>query len=196
MAEHGIDDELRGVQPGVWLDELQAARGQGFTFLDHLVCIDELGRSPELRLVARLVDFGAEPPRGLQLHVRLPREQPELVSATSVFAGAAWHEREAHDFFGVVFHTPAGEQTDSAPLLNHTGAALLRKDQVPAARAAQPWPGAKEPGEQAGAASRRRMAPPGVPDPTVWGDRDPSAPVPSPDEVVAAASGGRVRRRR
>lgn len=191
MAEHGVDDEVRTVEPAAWLDELARARSEGHGWFDHLLCIDELGRRDELRVVARLVDFDARPPRGLQLHVRLPREGAELPSCTGVLPGAGWHQREVHDFFGVVF-----TGADAAPLLNHTGTPLLRKDVVPAARVAQPWPGSKEPGEQAGAASRRRMAPPGVPDPAVWGDRDPSAPAPTPDEVLAAASGGRVRRRR
>ncbi|MGH9251445.1 MAG: NADH-quinone oxidoreductase subunit C, partial [Acidimicrobiales bacterium] len=51
----------------------------------------------------------------------------------------------------------------------------LRKEFVLAARAAKPWPGAKEPGEGgpgAAAPSRRRMLPPGVPDAS-WGPRAP-----------------------
>ena len=39
------------------------------------------------------------------------------------------------------------------------------------------------------------MVPPGVPDPAVWGDRDPDAGPASPDEVAESAVGGRVRRR-
>lgn len=48
----------------------------------------------------------------------------------------------------------------------------LRKEFVLAARVAKAWPGAKEPGESdhdhAGPA-RRKMQPPGVPDPNEWG---------------------------
>ena len=52
----------------------------------------------------------------------------------------------------------------------------LRKDFVLAARAAKAWPGAKEPGESgSGAPSRRKMLPPGVPDPQTWGPREPMA---------------------
>ena len=52
----------------------------------------------------------------------------------------------------------------------------LRKDFVLAARAAKPWPGAKEPGESGdGGPSRRRMQPPGVPDES-WGPREPTVP--------------------
>jgi NADH-quinone oxidoreductase subunit C len=62
----------------------------------------------------------------------------------------------------------------------------LRKSFVLAARASKPWPGAKEPGEsQARAPGRRRVAPPGVPDPQTWGPRPskpPSGPAPGGDD--------------
>ena len=54
----------------------------------------------------------------------------------------------------------------------------LRKDFVLATRALKSWPGAKEPGESEheGAPSRRKMQPPGVPDPATWGPRPPGTP--------------------
>jgi len=46
----------------------------------------------------------------------------------------------------------------------------MRKDDVLAARTAEPWPGAKEPGEsEAGTTKRAPMRPPGVPAPGEWG---------------------------
>ena len=62
------------------------------------------------------------------------------------------------------------------------------------ARVVAPWPGSKDPEDDA-QASRRRMSPAGVPDPDVWGEREVGDPA-NADEVVAALSGGRVRRRR
>lgn len=193
---HGLDDQLRDVAPDGWLDGIAEVRGEGYHFFDWLGCVDELGRSDELRIILRLVDFTATSPRGLRLQTRIDRNQPSLPSCTGLLPGAAWHEREVHDFFGVIF-----DGGDPAPLLNHAPQGVepvrsLRKDVVLAARAAQPWPGAKEPGEGAAAPSRRKMAPPGVPDPTIWGDRDPATPPPEPAEIAAAVAGGRVRRRR
>lgn len=189
---HGLADEVTDTSAGQWVEHLRRARDEGYGFFDMLDAVDEVGRADEVRLVARLVDFSVAPPRGLQLHVRLPREDPHVATATTVFPGAGWYEREVHDMFGVRF-----DGGDQAPLLNHApGTAPLRKDVVVAARAAQPWPGAKEPGEDAAAPSRRRMAPPGVPDPAVWGDRPPGEEAPSAEELVAAVTGGRVRRRR
>ena len=37
------------------------------------------------------------------VRTRVPRERPELPSIHAVFPGANWHEREAHDFFGIAF---------------------------------------------------------------------------------------------
>ena len=73
-----------------------------------------------------------------------------LATATGVYRGAAWHERETHEMFGVVFDGHPGLD----PLLLPDGfdGAPLRKNFVLAARRDQDWPGAKEPGEHGGCA--------------------------------------------
>ncbi len=47
------------------------------------------------------------------VRARLERQNPELPTISAVYPGANWHEREAHDFFGIVF---AGHP-DLTPLL-------------------------------------------------------------------------------
>ena len=37
------------------------------------------------------------------IRVRIPRLEPHLPTITGVYTGANWHERETHDFFGIVF---------------------------------------------------------------------------------------------
>jgi NADH-quinone oxidoreductase subunit C len=37
------------------------------------------------------------------LRTRIPRGTPELPTISAVYPGANWHERETHDFFGIVF---------------------------------------------------------------------------------------------
>ena len=37
------------------------------------------------------------------VRTRVPREKPELPTISEIFPGANWHEREAHDFFGIRF---------------------------------------------------------------------------------------------
>lgn len=34
---------------------------------------------------------------------RIPRDNPEIPTISHIFQGADWHERETHDFFGIVF---------------------------------------------------------------------------------------------
>ncbi|PID42267.1 MAG: hypothetical protein CR981_02605 [Proteobacteria bacterium] len=37
------------------------------------------------------------------VRVRVDRDKPHLPTITPIYTGAAWHEREAHDFFGIIF---------------------------------------------------------------------------------------------
>jgi NADH-quinone oxidoreductase subunit C len=37
------------------------------------------------------------------VRTRIGRENPEIATISKVFPGANWHEREAHDFFGIKF---------------------------------------------------------------------------------------------
>ena len=191
---------MREVAAEAWHDAVLAAREDGYDWFDWLGCVDEIGVSDELRVVLSLRRLDDPGVPELLLQCRLPRSEPRLASVRDVCAGAAWHEREAAEEFGVEFL--GGDRRRL--LLSDGAGAPLRKDEVLAARTAEPWPGAKEPGESdapgaatAGAASpsRRRMVPPGVPAPEVWGDREPTGPPPDPTEVAASVSGGRVRRR-
>src|ERR671928_217635 len=85
------------------------------------------------------------------------------LTVTDVWPGAAWHERETYEMFGVVFDG----HPNLAPLLLPDGfeGHPLRKEFVLASRVAKPWPGAREPGESHSedGPKRRRMLPPGVP---------------------------------
>jgi NADH-quinone oxidoreductase subunit C len=37
------------------------------------------------------------------IRTRVDREQPEVPTITGIYAGASWHERETHEFFGIKF---------------------------------------------------------------------------------------------
>jgi len=133
-------------------------------YFDWLTGVDELADG--FAVVAHLYSLPRR--HHVLLRTRVPREAPRLASLTGLYAGAAWHERETFEMFGVVFDG----HPDLRPLLLPDGfeGHPLRKDFVLAARVAKPWPGAKEPGESDhGAPSRRRIRPPGVPDPAEWG---------------------------
>lgn len=184
-------------RPEEWAATAEAAAGEGYVFFEWLGCVDEIGRpGPDgevLRVVLVLRHPGAPGSPIRRISTDLPRDRPALATLGHLFAGARWHERESTEMFGVEFVGGDPRRLLLAPDFEGTP---MRKDEVLGARAAVPWPGAKEPGESAASPSRRRSAPPGAPDPAVWGDRSPAAPPAAPDEVAASALGGRARRRR
>jgi NADH-quinone oxidoreductase subunit C len=159
------------VAPHRWVASATALRdAAGCTYFDWLSAVDELDDG--FRVVCHL----AAPTDGGVDHVLLrtlvSREQPRVHSLVGVYAGAAWHERETHEMFGVEFVGGPNE-----PLLLPDGfeGHPLRKDFYLVSRVVKDWPGRKEPGESDAdaAPSRRRVAPPGLPDPVEWGPRDP-----------------------
>ncbi len=175
------------VPAGRWHDALAGARdGLGLDFVDWLSAVDEPAAEPaSVDVLAHLVCSTSGGPtsggsdaglRRLLLRTRLPGRAPSVASVTDLWPGAAWHERETHEMFGVEFTGfDDGTGLGLRPLLLPDGfeGTPLRKSFVLAARASKPWPGAKEPGEDdaGGSPSRRKMLPPGVPDPS-WGPRD------------------------
>nr|WP_244305656.1 NADH-quinone oxidoreductase subunit C [Kitasatospora cheerisanensis] len=152
-----------------WIEALTAARDRlGLAFLDWLSAVDELAEG--FTVCAHLAAVG-EPGtvRRLLLRTRIPRDKAALPTAVEVYAGAAWHERETREMFGIEF---AGHPYPATLLLpDGFEGHPLRKDFVLAARVAKDWPGAKEPGESdhGGGPARRKMLPAGVPDPNEWG---------------------------
>ncbi|WBQ06282.1 NADH-quinone oxidoreductase subunit C [Kribbella sp. CA-293567] len=170
----------------------------GLTFFDFLTASDELADG--FRVVTHLADFwGGAHVDHLIVRTLIPRAAPSLATLSDLYAGANWHERETFEMFGITFDG----HPNLVPLLLPDGfeGNPLRKEFVLASRIAKPWPGAKEPGEsadhapKAGAPSRRRTLPPGVPDPESWGPRPPGSPDPDPlAPALTAATPARPRR--
>ncbi|MFD8403387.1 NADH-quinone oxidoreductase subunit C [Streptomyces anulatus] len=168
-AESAYDLLTVDVPAAAWLTALRTARDElGCTYFDWLSAVDEPGTG--FRVCAHVAALGAGTVRRLMVRTTVPRDAAVLPSAIDVYAGAAWHERETHEMFGVAFDG----HPHLVPLLLPEGfeGHPLRKDFVLAARVAKAWPGAKEPGEPAEGHTgpkRRAMLPPGVPDPNEWG---------------------------
>ncbi|MET9774297.1 NADH-quinone oxidoreductase subunit C [Streptomyces sp. NPDC006367] len=188
-AEESYDVLTVDVPPAAWITALETARDRlGCTFFDWLSAVDEPGTG--LRVAAHVAALA--PVRRLLVRTTVPHETPVLPTAVPVYAGAAWHERETHEMFGVVFEGhPA---LDHLLLPENFEGHPLRKDFVLAARVAKAWPGAKEPGESDhGGPRRRQMLPPGVPDPNEWGPLKGRLPA-APARGAARAAGDRPAR--
>jgi NADH-quinone oxidoreductase subunit C len=149
------------VPPQDWAASVAAARDDpelDGTYFDVLLAVDEHPRGFDV--VVRVWSVAQR--RGLHLRTSVPRDAPRLPSLVHVFAGAAWHEREAAEMFGLVFDG----HPNLVPLLLPDGfeGHPLRKERVLAARQ-EPWPGRLDP---AGKASR--LQPPGSPPPVPPGE--------------------------
>ncbi|WP_051943841.1 NADH-quinone oxidoreductase subunit C [Streptacidiphilus rugosus] len=169
-----------------WIEALTACRdGLGLRYFDWLSAVDELGEG--FSVCAHLARVGEGATARLLLRTRVPREAATLPTAVGVYAGAAWHERETHEMFGIGFEGHPHLVTLLLP--DGFEGYPLRKEFVLAARVAKAWPGAKEPGESDHApaeGARRRMLPPGVPDPNEWGPLKGTLP-PAPERPARGA---------
>ena len=170
-----MTSERREVSPAEWIAAADAAREEGYDFFDWLSAVDRTGEEPPgFDIALHLLDVEAPGAlRELLLVARLPAGA-DLPSLTGIFAGAAWHERETHEMFGIeVTGFDDGTGLGLRPLLLPDGfeGHPLRKDFYLAARVSKDWPGAKEPGQpHTGGPGRRKMQPPGVA-PQAWGPR-------------------------
>jgi NADH-quinone oxidoreductase subunit C len=168
------------VPPDAWWAALAFAHADlGCDFFDWLSAVDEgaveegavdegaVGESTvdgldaHLAVTAHVYSLAGR--HHLLLRTMVGPGAPALPTATGIYRGAAWHERETHEMFGVAFTGHPGLE----PLLLPEGfeGHPLRKDFVLAARVAKDWPGAKDPGDRGGAVrGGRRLPPPGVPE--------------------------------
>jgi NADH-quinone oxidoreductase subunit C len=166
------------VDPRRWTEAILVARDElDCDFFDWLSAVDELDAG--LTVVTHL--WSTRQHHGVLLETGLPADAPAVASIVALYPGAAWHERETHEMFGIDF---TGHPGGLRPLLlpPEFEGYPLRKQFVLASRVAKPWPGAKEPGEshEPGAARRAPMRPPGVPAPGEWGPEPPEGAAPVP----------------
>jgi NADH-quinone oxidoreductase subunit C len=153
-VRHGRDDPDLAMDFFDWLSAVDEQAG-GFDLVVHVWSV---ARKHGLLIRTRLTD----------------RVAPSAPSIVDLYPGAAWHERETREMFGISFTGPGdGDPLSGRPLLlpDEFEGHPLRKEFVLATRVAKPWPGAKEPGESGhgGPAKRQPMRPMGVPDPREWG---------------------------
>jgi NADH-quinone oxidoreductase subunit C len=171
VPDSGFGPPAVDVPAREWATSLLAARDRlGCGFFDFLTAVDCLEEG--FRVVAHVAALGSPGASSLLLRTNVARADPRLPCACTVYAGAAWHERETHEMFGI--EVVGHDRLDPLLLPDGFEGHPLRKDFVLVSRVAKPWPGAKDPGESDAdtAPSRRRTRPPGVPDPEAWPRRD------------------------
>ncbi|MDO8733055.1 MAG: NADH-quinone oxidoreductase subunit C [Actinomycetota bacterium] len=90
----------------VWLQHFAQLKSEGLGWFDFLTAID---RGDHVDVVARVTDQSQSRSALVTTAVSV-----EVASLTSLYAGAAWYERETLEMFGIGF---AG-LTDQRPLLH------------------------------------------------------------------------------
>ena len=95
------------------------------------------GGETRMQVFARVTNINQH--FGVTIKADVPDDDPVIDSWISVFAGANWHEREAHEMFGIVFagHNDLRNMYLPMEFEGHP----LRKDFPLLARIVKPWPG-------------------------------------------------------
>lgn len=137
------------VSPDKWVETINAAR-EDLELFSWLSAIDwskevEVGDPVDdvdaleerFEVLCRL--SSVENADGAIFVVTLPRDEPSIASLVPTIAGAEWHEREAHEMFGIDFEG----NTNLAPLYlpdDFIGNPLLKSYPL-ISREVKPWPG-------------------------------------------------------
>lgn len=95
------------------------------------------GGDTRFQVIARLHSLSAK--LGIHLKADLPDDDLSIATWLPVFAGVNWHEREAHEMFGITFtgHPHLANLYLPGAFEGHP----LRKDFPLLARHVKPWPG-------------------------------------------------------
>ncbi len=121
-----------------WHEACSAARAAGATYFDFLSAT-ELVDGSGVDWLLHVAVPGTTPIRHHFIATSV-RYDESVDSIADVYAGAAWHEREAHEMFGLQFTGLAGLQP---LLLAEVSLRPLRKSFVFAQREERSWPGAE-----------------------------------------------------
>ena len=90
-----------------------------------------------MQLLVRIVN--SETHLGINVKADVPNYSYTIESVSSVFAGANWHEREAHEMFGIGFTGHPDLRNMYLP--TDFEGFPMRKDFPLLARMVKPWPG-------------------------------------------------------
>jgi NADH-quinone oxidoreductase subunit C len=97
-------DDTAIVNRDALLDVLRFLRdepGLSFEFLMDVTAVDYLGKDPRFEVVYHLYSFSGN--MRVRIKVGVPEGDPFVESATSIWKGANWFEREVWDMYGIRF---------------------------------------------------------------------------------------------
>jgi NADH-quinone oxidoreductase subunit C len=148
-AKIAFDTVKVRVAPEQWVSTLTTARDElGLVFFSFLSAVDwsaevEVGDPPgdeveeRFELLAAVGDLGAG--RRVIFTTDLAKDSPVIPSVVDVFPGANWHEREAHEMFGIEFvgHPNLANLYLPDSFMGNP----LRKSYPLLSREVKPWPG-------------------------------------------------------
>ena len=110
-----VDEVVVAVGPTELLAVCRTAREDPRLTFDYLRCLSAVDYVDRIEVVYHL--FSLERRHKMVVKVSLEPDSPRVASVVSVWKGADWFEREAHDLFGVEFEG----HPNLAPLLLYEG---------------------------------------------------------------------------
>jgi NADH-quinone oxidoreductase subunit C len=135
------------VSPDQWVDTHRTLSTQlpFFSFLSAIDWASEVavGEPPDgaveerYEVFTRLADVNKG--EGVIISTDISKDDPRLPTLIEVFGGANWHEREAHEMFGIVFE--GHPKLDNLYLPDGFEGHPLRKTFPLLSREVKPWPG-------------------------------------------------------
>lgn len=92
------------IEPTNLVDVCFLLRDSDETYFDMLSCLSGIDNGPEQNTMEVVYNLYSIPfDRHLALKVILDRKKPKVQSVAEVWKTANWHEREAYDFYGILF---------------------------------------------------------------------------------------------
>lgn len=98
-AEHGYDIDVQ-LEPGELLAAVMILDKADF-FIESITGVDWI-KEKQLEVIYDFSRYDFDLCR-VVIRTRTPRDEPSVPTISKIFAGANWHERETHDFFGIKF---------------------------------------------------------------------------------------------
>ena len=110
-----VDEVVVTVEAANLLAVCQTAKAEPRLAFDYLRCLSAVDYVDRIEVVYHL--FSLEIRHKMVVKTSVPAESPQVPSVVSIWKGADWFEREAHDLFGVEFEG----HPNLAPLLLYEG---------------------------------------------------------------------------